>query len=329
MLDNPRGGRDNPPRSSDGAAPTARFAGNPEYMTTAGEWVTDLNGWTTEATATLLAARNTDGGWGYGPGHSSATEPTALCALALSDIVGTADVIAGALDYLAQRQRHDGFFTVNADVPQRSWTTSIAATAMQWEGRIAEAAAAADALLAAPVFTIAAGRAQGVYGYDTSIPGWPWTHGDFSFIEPTALGVLFLKRAGRGAADRVRRGVDLLRDRALHDGGWNYGEPEVLNGRLFPTALPTALAMLALADEPDDTTAAGADFLLAQRGAISSLLSLGWTTIALNVYGLLDVDWRHDVVARWRMLPRERQDPMGTALALLGLREGDHPLALA
>jgi hypothetical protein len=206
----------------------------------------------------------------------------------------------------------------------------LAALALSRQGRVAAAGTAAAALLAEPVFTISPLQADGMYGYDTNIPGWPWTYGDYSFVEPTGLAMIFLKRAGHGSAARVRQGASMLRARAFASGGWNYGEPRVLGGDLFPTVAPTAVALLALADEQDEASAAAATWLAAQRGQVSSLFSLGWAAIALNVFNLLDDNWRADVRARYCALPVERQTPMETALCLLGLAPRDnHPFALA
>jgi hypothetical protein len=193
-------------------------------------------------------------------------------------------------------------------------------------GQSSAANAAAEALLAAPVYTLST-RAPQIYGYDTSIPGWPWTSGDFSLVEPTAMAVLFLKKQGHTQTGRVRQGIELLRNRAVAAGGWNYGEPQVLQGDLYPAVAPTALALLALADEQDAATTAGLDWLLAQRGAITSLFSLGWAAIAANVFGVLDDGWRGDVLAAWQAAPADRRGPLEIALCLLGMSSAHpHPL---
>jgi hypothetical protein len=187
---------------------------------------------------------------------------------------------------------------------------------------------AAEALLSESVFTFI-NAYRHVYDYDTSIPGWAYTVGDFSFIEPTALAMVFLKRTGRSHEDRVRRGVDLMRDRALRDGGWNYGEPNVLQSDLYPVIVPTALVLLALADEQDDQTDAGIQWLTEEVSSISSLMSLGWAAIALNVLGRLDEEMRGVVVQRWSELPIERRTSLGTALCLLGLSDrNEHLMAV-
>jgi len=291
---------------------------------------TDVGTWTASAVGELLEAQDADGGWGYQSGQPASTEPAALAMLALSTIDLGVNVLPAAADWLTSRIRSDGLLSYSTDVPEASWASPLAGMALNQHGRTEAAETVARSLLSASVFIFDPGLTQsGIYGYDTTIPGWPWTAGDFSFVEPTSLAIIFLKQQGHSQSDPVRQGVSLLHDRALPAGGWNYGEPRVLGGDLFPTVLPTALSLLALADETDDTTTSGLDDLLAQRGQISSLLSLGWATIALNVHDALDEAWQSDVVTRWCELPAKRRDPMSTALCLLGLanREG-HPFAL-
>ena len=290
----------------------------------------DINAWTATAAADLLGSQQPDGGWAYQMGQAQATEPTALAMLALSLIRPRAQGLAAAADWLVARQLGDGLFTASAVHEEGSWLSPLAALALQQQGRTAASQAAERAILEMPVYTFSDFLAQGTYGYDTRIPGWPWTAGDFSFTEPTSLAMIFLKKAGHAAASRVREGARFLRDRALPGGGWNYGEPQVLGGDLFPTVAPTALALLALADEQDETTAAAETWLCGQVGQIPSLLSLGWATIALNVLGLLDDDWRAAIVNRFSALPTPRRGPMETSLCLLGVvSAADHPLGVA
>lgn len=295
----------------------------------AGNSTTDISTWLTDSTAELLETQNADGGWPYYKGQGSSTEATALAMLALSESDSATVAVASAADWLGQRQQSDGMFTASASHAEGSWLTPLAAMAMARQGYQASASSASAALLGVEVFTFVP-PVSGLYGYDTLIPGWPWTIGDFSWVEPTSLATIFLKQEGQGASDRVRRAVDLLRNRFISSGGWNYGEPVVLNGQLFPTVAPTALASLALADEPGEQEAVGLSWLMGQRGGISSLFSLGWATLALNIMGSLDDDWRTDVIARWTELPTDRRGPMGTSLCLLGLSDTSaHPFALS
>lgn len=290
---------------------------------------TDVSTWRTAAAGELLALRNPDGGWPYQTSFASATEPTALAALALADAAREDNILPAAADWLVARQQADGFFTASRTHEEGSWLTPLAALTLARLGRTEPVVRAAQALLDAQVFTLNQ-HLPNIYGYDTSLRGWAWSPEAFSFIEPTAWTTLFLKQAGYSGHRRVREAIELIRNRALAAGGWNYGEPEVLGGPLFPTDAPTALVLLALADEPDQATAAGLNWLLNRRGRITSVYSLGWTTIALNVLGALTGAWEDEVVTIWSELPTERRDAVGTALCLLGLRAATgHPLALA
>ena len=191
-------------------------------------------------------------------------------------------------------------------------------------GGLSESArAAADWLLASTVFVLNP-TPTFLYGYDTTLAGWPWTVGDYSFVEPTAAAVIFLKRQGYGSHERVRTAAAMLRSRATAEGGWNYGEPQVLGNDLSPAVVPTAMALVALADEPDDLTAAAWNWLLSRRGTITSLFSLGWAAIALNVWNAMDANWTADLIGRWDAAPPSRRGPLETALCLLGVapREG-------
>ena len=88
-----------------------------------------------------------------------------------------------------------------------------------------------------------------IVGHDPTLIGWPWVADTHSWLEPTALAILALRREGRGDHPRVREGVRLIADRAIVDGGWNYGNKAAFGHALRPQPAPTGLALLALAPE--------------------------------------------------------------------------------
>jgi hypothetical protein len=72
-------------------------------------------------------------------------------------------------------------------------------------------------------------------------------------VEPTSWCILALKKAApnpaaRETADRVIEAERMLADRCCLEGGWNYGNSNVLGKELHPYVQSSALALLALQD---------------------------------------------------------------------------------
>lgn len=289
----------------------------------------ELQTWIDTAAAEVVGAANRDGGWAYAPGCVSNCEATAICALALSAVSKAPEAVLAAAGWLASRRRSEGGFGLSADSPDTTWATPFAAQVLARAGGAADAVTGAvDYLLNTTVFSIS--PTPSVYGYDTSLRGWAWTVGDYSFIEPTAQAVVFLKQQGSAAHERVQEALRLIRDRVLSGGGWNYGEPVILDSELWPAETPTAMALLALADEQDAVTAAALDWLVSRQGKVTSLFSLGWAATALNLYGALDESWKADLVQVWTDTAAERRTAMDTSLCLLGVAAADgHPFTLS
>src|SRR5262249_52249430 len=126
-----------------------------------------------------------------------------------------------------------------------------------------------------------------VAGHDTTLVGWPWVAGTHSWLEPTALAVLALGRAGLGAHPRVAEGLRLIRGRAVDAGGWNYGNKAVFGRALRAQPSPTGLALLALAGTgPRDAAVGRAVAYLARTlPGVRAPVSLGWGLLGLRAWG--------------------------------------------
>jgi hypothetical protein len=218
--------------------------------------------------------------WGYCRADPPATEPTALAAMALWSYRRTA-AATRALDWLAWRQSNDGSLGIDGENAQPCWPTGWGLLAWQ----IALAAPPAgeapgktgpggpEPMVRAPsvpagqsgaFWSKAAQRAVGwmlacrgtsvprsnLLGHDTTIQAWPWTEDTQSWVEPTAINLLALRRAGHASDGRCRDAVAMLLDRMLPEGGWNYGNTRVLGTMLKPNLQSTGLALAALAGEP-------------------------------------------------------------------------------
>lgn len=212
------------------------------------------------ARAWLARVRNADGTWGYLPGARGRPEPT-LLALAADptapvpwEWLGTADLgFAARLLPL-----------VLTGIPGAEDLCTRHLDAIE-----AEQGLVADAMGT----------------FDTTIPGWGWVPGTAPWLVPTCHAVLSLRRGGRATSPRVLDGTRLVLDRQGRDGGWNYGNPDILGKALESQPDTTAWALLVLQGEPEpasrDITAAVARGLAFLDGCASLPSALARASVVL------------------------------------------------
>jgi hypothetical protein len=208
--------------------------------------------------AELLDKLSLPTAWGYRPDEPPAAEPTALCGLALVGYDRLEPAIQ-ALDELGRMQSAAGSVGLHTDEDKPHWSTAYAVLA--WQAALrklpaehqahARYTAAVDAgcrfLLSKEFAGKALDPAENTYiGHNTLLIGWPWIEGTHSWLEPTALGYLALKAAGRRTEPRAVEATALMVDRLLPEGGCNHGNTTVLGQFLKPHLQPSGLVMLAL-----------------------------------------------------------------------------------
>jgi hypothetical protein len=164
------------------------------------------------------------------------------------------------------------------------------------------------------------------------LQAWPWTEGAFSWIEPTALCVLALKKVGTpGPLARIRLGEAeaMLFDRMCDGGGWNYGNAQVFGQDLRAYVPTTAIALLALRDRRDHNgVKESLDWLRANATAEPSMMALSLATMCLQVFGE-DVDEPRAKLQHLISTADHRNNPHLVAMALCALSsEGRGPAAL-
>jgi len=222
----------------------------------------------------IRTGQNPDGGWGYGQSRMSLVEPTAFCLLALHSSGDKTGTVRG-LEFLKTCQKESGAVGIGPKDADGNWMAYAALLAFHGLGATEEERRLKSWILS---FEDASGRftqadiksIAEAYRYDASIVGWPWTPNTTGWVEPTALFVIALIRTGMLANEkRIGLGVDLLLDRALPSGGWNFGNPYAKSHELEPNLLSTALALAAL----------GASL----AGDVSTV-SLAWALLALRSY---------------------------------------------
>ncbi|HEV3121868.1 MAG TPA: hypothetical protein VGY53_08205 [Isosphaeraceae bacterium] len=248
--------------------------------------------WNDIAKERLLEMGAGSPGWGYQPSTSPAVEPTSLAALGLlasgcerSGSRGLRRARAAAT-WMISLQRTDGSLGVSAELGLPGWATPYALLLWAALGAFSSQRQRAVRWLLGQRGTTKSGLADGVIGHDTTLAGWPWVSGTHSWLEPTAVSVMALRREGFGRHPRVLEGIQLIRDRAIAEGGWNYGNSVVFGKTLRPQPGPTGLALLALAgvDGAGASAAPAVQYLQTALPEIRSPLSLAWGLLGLRAW---------------------------------------------
>jgi squalene cyclase len=277
------------------------------------------------ATDFLLHAQNTDGGWGYRVRGMSYVEPTAAVLLALTDQTAR----TRGRDFLLSVQGADGGWSIAALDSESGWMTAWAIRALAEFPEVRNAVArGVQWLLATEGQRITDPDAHRIilelHHIDSALGGWPWQRGDAAWVHPTALAVLALTAAGARDHARIHEGIQYLYDRACPAGGWNIGNPWMLNKKIPATIQDTAVALLALRtvgeSASDARIAAALQFL---RGALAHMqtpVELAWGIYAPR-------DWNSEVgdaIARLNALQSADGswggNPFITAIALSSQR---------
>lgn len=266
-------------------------------------------GWISQARRRLLDLRHESCAWGDRIGGVARVEPTVWSALGLL-ATGDEDDEAwrAASRWLSSLQQSDGAVGIDSTHAHPGWTTALAI--IHWSARAGFASnqrRASEWLLRREGKRHESGALRGVMGHNPALTGWPWVEGTDPWLEPTALAVLALARAGLAGHKRVAQGRELINDRAIAGEGWNYGNNSVFGTRLRSQPEPTGLALLALrasggARSPIDRKVADAlRYLEGELPAIRAAASLSWGLMGLDAWGRRPRDadrWLEESAAR-------------------------------
>jgi hypothetical protein len=245
----------------------------------------------------LRASQNPDGGWGYFPGKQSWLEPTAYAMLALHGISEADGAVDRAWKLVASWALPDGSVRPGAEVEDGTWVTALLVTlacvrgdydqnTARSVGWLLRVAGAEHNLLmrAFSYFNLLKTK------LDVSHTGWPWRDGNASWIEPTALTLVALKKAATHFPSaelnhRLQEGEELMLARRCSDGGWNSGNPNVLNFELPSYPESTGLALMGLQGRSAGELAGPLAVARRLRAETKSRLAQAWLGIALRLHG--------------------------------------------
>ncbi len=245
----------------------------------------------------LRSVQNPDGGWGYFPGKHSWLEPTTYAMLALHGTPGSQAEVDRAWKLVRSWQTSDGSSRPTGEIQGGTWVTAQAVTlacvrgaydddlrrGVDWLLRVAGAESSLG-MRAAAFFHLLKTKA------DVTHQGWPWRDGNASWIEPTTHALIALKKAAAHFRTaeldrRVSEGEALVLSRRCADGGWNCGNPNVLNFDLPSYPETTALALLGLQGRPMQGLAEPLALAARYRAETRSSLARAWLVIALRCHG--------------------------------------------
>jgi hypothetical protein len=269
----------------------------------------------------LLENQNKDGGWGYYSGKNSSPEPTIYSILALCK--GSTECTQAAqkgLDWLAGQTKPNGALSLPGQKDDH-WTTLlylIPLTKLKSSTKddIEKVTQWAFQYQSKTVINSKENKLDG------SIVGWCWAPNTFGWVEPTAYGVLALKMAGHSEHKRVRDGIRLILDRVCNDGGWNYGNREVLGHQLTSYVSTTAYALMALQKESsaEDARKKGLDYLQKEILTNLSTLNLSLTILCFDIFGQNTESLLEHLIKRQTENGSWRDNAHLTALSILAIQ---------
>jgi len=240
---------------------------------------------------------------------SGTPRPDATCwaILALESAQAQEQLIRSARSQLTSVQSKDGRVCITPHHPEAYWPTSLAILAWQGAPEHQESQAKAIRFLVGYTEILNKKSPKEIVGYDTTIKGWSWMAKTYSWVEPSALGVIALRAAGYKDHRRVQDAVSLLMDRQLPDGGWNVGSPIVFGQALRPLPENTGMALQALCGlVPKKDVENSIRYLRSRLGRLRTPFTLAWSLLGLS-------SWAQRVAKRHEMVLNvlRRQDKYG------------------
>ncbi len=241
----------------------------------------------------LVARAVVGGGFTDRPGGRYRPDATAWAILALNNSDAGNDLLDPARSRLARDQGDDGRVSISPDHPEAFWPTPLAVLA--WQGSSSshhhEAQARAVQFLLRTTGRHWQKGSNDPLGHNTLLKGWPWVGETHSWIEPTALSIMALDACGYGDHARIGEAIQLLMDRQLPRGGWNYGNITVFGQELRPAPESTGSALHALAGRvPREQVQGSLAYLLDQIKKVRTPIALGWSLLGLGSWGAMPAD---------------------------------------
>jgi hypothetical protein len=227
------------------------------------------------------------GGFLHKPEGSHRADTTAWAIIALCGDLAEGETVERASDCLAAAQAPDGRVPLMEGLAAAYWATPLAALA--WK----KSSCCQNELERALHFLMNSSgqhfpkEKDSPAGHDTAIRGWSWVDGTHSWLEPTALSILALRANGFATHPRTLEAVDMIMDRQLPSGGWNYGNTTVFGQELLPMPEHTGQALCAIAGYVEASfVKKSIEYLTMEHPKLRTPLSLCWSLFGLRAWDI-------------------------------------------
>lgn len=232
----------------------------------------------------LYARSLENGGFRANKNQGEQVDATAWATLALRLTGGNEKLIFAGCERLAAKQLPNGSTPLITATPDSYWPTSICLLA--WDQDISFAKQRRKALhflLSHGGITLPAGSPY--IAHNTTLQGWAWVSGTYSWVEPTSLALWALASQGEIKHQRYLEGVDLLKDRMIPSGGWNYGNIKVFDSSLKPFPDYTGMALFALRNDVSvEQVELSLNYLEEVCLSIKTPFTLSWVLLGLQAF---------------------------------------------
>ena len=227
-----------------------------------------------------------EGGFANTDNGDYRTDATAWAILALSACGLDPEIISRARSRLATGQLPDGRVSISPYHPAVYWPTPLAILAWSQSPSNQDSLARAVDFLLDHSGMCLPKQAKSPDASDSTLKGWPWVAGTYSWIDPTALGIIALKVTGHSNHPRIAEATRLLLNRQLPHGGWNYGNTILFDKELRPMPENTGLALDALQSlTARSNLELSLDYLKVVVRNLRTPIALSWGILGLGAWG--------------------------------------------
>jgi len=235
---------------------------------------------------TIRNLHRPSGGFSYDQDEDARPDSTAWAIIALSVFGKDEQFCEEGRNYLQKQQDTEGRLRIGSNYPNASWPTPLAiiawATSDQYQK---EKDLAIQFLINFSGYHFPKND-NSILDHDPSIKGWPWIADTHSWVIPTGLAIIALQIVGV-THQRILEGQNMILDRQLAQGGWNYGNTVTFGKELHPFPECTGVALQALSHTTDSTLIEKSiDYLIRELPNLRTPISLGWALLGLGAWGM-------------------------------------------